>query len=63
MISGTINTAMETTGSLATNKNFISRLKNTLKFIQERKWLATCRYKPHHILPTTKSNDNQMTMK
>lgn len=44
MISGTINQAMETTGSIATNKSVISRLTNSLKFIQERKWMQTCRF-------------------
>mmetsp|Transcript_43112 Transcript_43112/g.69107 ORF Transcript_43112/g.69107 Transcript_43112/m.69107 type:complete len:230 (-) Transcript_43112:239-928(-) len=52
LISGTINNAMETTGSMATNKKLLSNLQNSLKFIQERKWMATCRGIPEFLSPT-----------
>jgi len=52
LISGTINNAMETTGSLATNKNFLKRIKQSLTFVQERKWMATFRGIPEFLSPT-----------
>eukprot|EP01083_Nonionella_stella_P017514 48997_1 len=51
-ISGTINSAIDHTGSLATNKKVLTRLKNSVKFVQERKWLATCRGIPEFLSPT-----------
>ena len=51
MISGTITQGLEVTGSLATNRSVINRLTNSMKFIQERKWMQTCRGIPEFISP------------
>merc|ERR550525_2003110 len=52
IIKGTIDSAVEQTGSLATNKNVVARVKNTFKFVQERKWMATFRGIPKFVSPT-----------
>merc|ERR1719273_2045517 len=52
IIKGTIDSAVEQTGSIATNKNVVARVQNTFKFVSERKWMATFRGIPEFISPT-----------
>merc|ERR550525_153580 len=52
ILKGTIDSAVEQTGSIATNKNVVARVKDTFKFIHERKWMATFRGIPEFVSPS-----------
>merc|ERR1719242_2986555 len=52
IIKGTIDSAVEQTGAIATNRNVVARVKDTSKFVQERKWMATFRGIPELVSPT-----------
>merc|ERR1719445_55307 len=52
LITGTIKSAMDTTGNFATNKNVINRIRESVVMIRERKWSATCRGILEFLSPT-----------
>merc|ERR1740129_1889419 len=62
LITGTIKSAMDTTGNFATNKNVINRIRESVVMVRQRKWSATCRGIPEFLSPTefTKPQPNMI---
>eukprot|EP01084_Bolivina_argentea_P100402 180295_1 len=52
MISSGSAVFIDSAGSVVTNKSMLNRLKGGYKFIQQRKWMATCRGIPEFVSPT-----------